>query len=166
MFILSSDHSTKIITFSNEHHTLNQTTQSIFETCCLHYGTTLQGSLQAIRFHLNIRQKCPVLLSTKHQLMFFPIPLANPQEKLWIRYLPSLISKRVSDHQCVVSFTHQNITLEVDNRMVVRQIKRCKSYVDKLNAYDLEYGLIYTEDSPMFLEDLLATTTLERKGFS
>lgn len=166
MFMISENNQTRMITFNNQQYVIDQRTESILKTCCLHYGTTLEGAIKAIRHHLKIRQKCPVLLSAKHQLMFFPIPLSHNQQKLWIRYLPSLTSKRVSNHQCMVSFNHQTITIEVDNRMVARQIKRCQNYIDKLNAYDLEYGLFYTSENVLHLEDLLKTTTTQRKGFS
>lgn len=166
MFMISDKNSTKIISFDNQQYVVNQSCESILKTCCLNYGTTLEGTTKAIRHHLNIRQKCPILLSAKHQLMFFPIPLVQNQQKLWIRYLPSLTSKRISNHQCVISFAHKNITLEVDNRMVIRQIKRCQSYIDKLNTYDLEYGLFCTEESVVHIEDLLSNTISLRKGFS
>lgn len=166
MFLLSENNTTRMITFDNKQFTINRSTTSIFETCCLNYGITLKGSIQAIKHHLTIRQKCPVLLSVKHQLMFFLIPLVNPTQKLWIRYVPSMISKRVADHQCVVSFTHQKVTLSVDNRMVVRQIKRCQDYIDILNAYDLEYGLLHSQNASVCLEDILKSSTFLGKEFS
>lgn len=166
MLLIDEGYSTTLITFNNQRIVINETTKEIFEKSCLNYGTTLDGSIKAMKHHLKIRQKCPVLLSVYHQLLFFPIPLTNIQKKVWIRYLPSLTSKRISNHQCMISFKHQNITLDVDNRMVVRQIKRCKHYIDILNAYDLEYGLFYTNHSSLKLEDLLVTSNLPRKGLS
>lgn len=166
MLMINIEHTSKLITFNHETYTISKPVLSILKETCLQYGTTLEGSILAIKHHLNIKQKCPVLVSAKHQLMFFPIPLSLPHEKLWIRYVPSLQCKRIKDHQCVISYNDKNISLEVDSRMVNRQIKRCKAYIDKLNAYDLEYGLLVTSELNVALEELLKHSDQKRKGFS
>ncbi len=145
--LLQSDGSTNVV---------NQQIKAILNQACLDYGSNLQGSIDAIKYHLKIKQKCPVCVSIRHHMMFFPIPYGETNCSLWIRYHPLMQAYAVSSNQSVIQLNESlKLTIDVNIRMIRRQIRRCYLYMNTLDAIDYEHLASLTKTGQIDLNDLL-----------
>jgi competence protein ComK len=145
--LLQSDGSTNLV---------NQSSKAVLNQACLDYGSTLQGTVDAIKHHLKIKQKCPVCVSIRHHMMFFPIPYGEATCSLWIRYHPLMQAYAISSNQSVIQFNDSlKFTIDVNIRMIKRQIRRCYLYMNILDAVDYEHLSSHTSSGQIDLNDLL-----------
>ncbi len=139
ILLLERDGYTKAIDFNNKSHVFDCSVHTLLHQTCLSNGMTKKGTIEAIRFHLNIKQKCPVMTSVKDKTVFFPLTLAQENTVIWVQYFPSMIIKRISDYQTTLTFLNHQLTFDVNYRSLKRQIKRCIHYIDILRANELEW---------------------------
>lgn len=138
ILLLEREGYTKAIDVSNNSHDFKCSVHALLQQACLSNGVTKKGTIDAIRFHLNIKQKCPVMISVKEKIVFFPLTIAQNNTVIWIQYFPSMQSKRVNDYQTTLTFLNHHLTIDANYRSVNRQIKRCMNYIDILTANELE----------------------------
>lgn len=98
-----------------------------FNQQCLNHGTTLKGTMDALRFHLKVRQKIPICLNVMQRIMYFPLTV-NELE-IWILYDQNAQIRR-SDVHTVLTIHNMSFKFPLDVRVIKRQIQRCKTYLD------------------------------------
>ncbi len=98
-----------------------------FNNQCLNHGTTLKGTMDALRFHLKIRQKIPICLNIMQRIMYFPISI-NELE-IWILYDQNAHIRRCDIHT-ILTIHNMSFKFPVDARVIKRQLQRCKTYLD------------------------------------
>lgn len=156
MLMINQNNQTILLLSDGSTQVINQQIKKILNQACLDYGSTLQGSIDAIKYHLKIKQKCPVCVSIRHHMMFFPIPYGDATCALWIRYHPLMQAYAVSSNQSVIQLNESfKISIDVNIRMIKRQIRRCYLYMNTLDAIDYEHLSSFTNTSQIDLNDLL-----------
>ncbi len=145
LLMIADRHKTTLIQYDGTSISLDKKAKQILYDACLMYGTTLSGTVEAIKHHLHIRQKCPVCISIRHQLVFFPLPSSKTPQEMWIRYVPNMHIRILSDHQTLIEI-HDRLKIQVglNHRIIKRQLHRCRTYIDKLHAIDVEYPCFST----------------------
>lgn len=98
-----------------------------FNHQCLNHGTTLKGTMDALRFHLKIRQKIPICLNVMQRIMYFPISI-NELE-IWVLYDHNAHIRRCDIHS-ILTIHNMSFKFPVDARVIKRQLGRCKTYLD------------------------------------
>lgn len=98
-----------------------------FNQQCLNHGTTLKGTMDALRFHLKIRQKIPICLNIMQRIMYFPISVSELD--IWILYDQNAHIRRV-DIYSILTIHSMSFKFPVDARVIKRQLGRCKTYLD------------------------------------
>ena len=137
-------------------HLVSQPIKAVLHQACLDYGSTLQGAIDAVKYHLKIKQKCPVCVSIRHHMMFFPIPYGEATCSLWIRYHPLMQAHAISSNQSVIQFNDSlKFTIDVNVRMIKRQIRRCYLYMNTLDAINYEHLLSHSSSGQIDLNNLL-----------
>lgn len=127
------------IDINNNIISFNESIHQLLHHACLSNGHTKKGAIDAIRFHLNIKQKCPVMINGKDKCIFFPITLGQENIVLWMKYFPSMRIKRMNEYQTLCHFLNHSIIVDVNYRSIKRQVKRCVQYIDILSANELEW---------------------------
>lgn len=164
MFLFENNNQCMGVDFTLKTTHYSCSAQQVLHEACLMNGHTIKGSVDAIRHHLKIRQKCPVLISVVNKCLFFPLPLAHHHQLVWVRYVPSIKCKMINQHQTLVNILDHQFTLDVNQRMIKRQIKRCQAYVDILTKNELEWDC--RNASPIGFNELLQQNENYRKEYS
>ena len=110
--------------------------QEILECWCLLQGSSVQGRVDSFKYVVKAKQKIPVLISLCGELIFFPLSGVNVEESVWLqyRYIQKVTSTNTSS--CVVHFVgNYQMKLMVGPRVVYRQIRRCKYFLESLKCH-------------------------------
>ncbi len=170
ILMVSHPHQTMLLQTDGTKIISKQHVKTILNEACLNYGTTLEGTSQAIKHHLKIRQKCPICVSIKHHMIFFPIPFDDASSYLWVRYHPLMHAHAISSHQSVIQIG-ETIQFSIDGniRMIKRQMRRCRTYIDILYTLDDEVSLYLSKGNQIDLKDYIQSSDiskLSKKGLA
>lgn len=144
LFLIKSPTQTQLV-FHDHCETLHaQSIPEWFHYRCLSFGTTLKGTMDALRFHLKIRQRVPVCLSVAQGTMYFPLILHDCE--LWILYHPQYHIRK-SQYDTLLSIHHVTLRLPIDSRVVKRQLQRCKTYLDTFQSVPQFIDMCHVKES-------------------
>lgn len=124
-----------LITYQDtEFSIFNRTVKEIVKLLCAVYGSTYEGRKENICNYLNIVQKPPIMVS--YRILLFPIE-THQREYCWINYFSVVSVKREKGNKTRIVFLNQKeLIIHTEYRSIVRQMKRCRSYLDYLNDID------------------------------
>ena len=143
LFIIKSTKATQLV-YHDHCEILKCNLHDWFHTQCLSHGTTLKGTMDALRFHLKVRQRIPVCLSVIQETMYFPLNLQDCE--IWILYHPIHQVKKSQLHT-LLSIHDITLRLPLDNRVVKRQLSRCKEYLDSFKRFPKLTDMCHVKES-------------------
>lgn len=138
LYIIEHQHHLVLYSVHQDQQIINDTIDDYFNKQCLRFGYTLKGAIYAIRYHLKIKQRVPILVHPYQKILFFPI-LINQNTMLWLRYHPSMAVKQLGAYESKIIVVNHQLFCDVNVRVIRRQIKRCARYIDILVANELEW---------------------------
>ena len=107
---------------------------TFLDLMCLHHGSSMQGRIDAFKSMLKVEKKVPVLVCRYQGCIFFPTTSYLREDCVWIqeKYVEKVT---VLDHGCRVHFINrQSVELEVSNRVVYKQLKRCRMFLKQITT--------------------------------
>lgn len=144
LLIIKTDTLIQLVYHDHIENLTHQSLSSWFHQQCLSHGTTLKGSMDAMRFHLKIRQKIPVCLSAIQGLMYFPLTLQDCE--VWILYHVEYSIKR--DGLFSVLTIHKlSFKFPLDPRVIRRQFIRCRQYLESFQRVPSMTNLSHVYES-------------------
>ncbi len=99
---------------------------------CVHHGSSMQGRIEAFKHLLQVEKKVPVLVCRQQGCIFFPTTSPLREDCVWIqeKYVDRVA---VLEHGCRVYFVNKEwVDLEVSNRVVYKQLKRCRLFLKQI----------------------------------
>jgi hypothetical protein len=144
LFIIKTDHNTQLVYHDHIEDLVNQSILNWFQKQCLSHGTTLKGSMDAMRFHLKIRQKIPICLSVIQGIMYLPLTLQDCE--MWILYHPSYSIKR-DDIYSIFTIHQITFRLPLDPRVIRRQFQRCRQYLESFQRLPSMINMNHIQES-------------------
>ena len=122
-----------IINEDNRNYCISRHIKSVLNALCISQGSSMEGRLYFFSKTQKIRKKVPLLVSEKHEVIFFPIYHKRAMNQLWIAYQP-IKAVKSKEQQCEIIFKNNtSIEVEVNERSVKRQMARCKSMIKFLH---------------------------------
>jgi competence protein ComK len=121
---------TQVVT---EHQTymVAEKVETYLENWCLVHGSSLRGSADVVRHHLNITQKLPILVNPHGGLFFFPTLSRDHPECIWIN--AAKVSKlKDLGSGTLVRFHGGELELDIGIRSIRMQMKRCELLKSRL----------------------------------
>lgn len=113
---------------------------ALLEDYCSNYGLSVSGSQGAIRKHLNILHKVPILVHPLLQCYFLPTMAPQHNECLFLN------AKRIQSYQALkgdtlIVFDDQtSMIIPLGYRSIKKQIERAKSMTDHIQIqYQLDH---------------------------
>jgi len=144
LLIIKNQHLIQLIYHDHIESMSDKTVLQWFHQQCLNHGTTLKGTMDALRFHLKIRQKIPVCLNVTQRIMYFPLFVQDLE--LWILYDQNA---RIKPNELYTLLTIHNMSFKfpVDARVIKRQIQRCKVYLDTFHSQKVISSMKHVHES-------------------
>ena len=65
---------------------IDQDVSSIINNSCMYYGSSFKGRCDATEFLIGIRYKCPIIISERKCIIFFPTTSPRVNECVWLNY--------------------------------------------------------------------------------
>jgi hypothetical protein len=144
LLIIKTENLTQLVYHDRIENLCAQSLSSWFHSQCLSHGTTLKGSMDAMRFHLKIRQKIPVCLSVIQGIMYFPLNLQDCE--VWILYHAEYTIKRCGVY-AILTVHHLSFKLPLDPRVIKRQFLRCRQYLESFQRVPTLKNLSHVYES-------------------
>ena len=114
---------------------LDEPVNTYLDKLCLSNGSSMRGRIDAYSYLTSFHQKPIILINEISQSLLFPLYGLNNKENVWICYNDIFDVKKVNDYQTKVIFISGYKTiLDVNYRIINKQIERCKIYLDKLQS--------------------------------
>lgn len=103
----------------------------LLENWCLTFGSSLRGSADVVKHHLNVTQKLPLLVDPSGRLFFFPTLSHEHPECIWIN---AAKVRRLKDlgRKTLVQFHKDDLEVDIGIRSLRMQLKRCDKLAEKL----------------------------------
>ncbi len=115
----------------------------ILERWCLNNGSSLAGRMQSFRFLTGTVQKPAVLVSERSQLLYFPLSGIRDPRCIWICFSAVLSWHSAGADTIICFFDGSEITVPVERRVVAGQIKRCGTFLERINS-DGRFPVLHT----------------------
>jgi hypothetical protein len=144
LLIIKTDTKTQLVYHDHIEELENQTIFNWFQSQCLSHGTTLKGSMDAMRFHLKIKQKIPICLSVVQGIMYFPLTLQDCE--VWLLYHSNYSLKR-SDIYSILTIHQLSFKLPLDPRVIRRQFLRCRQYLESFQRVPSMVNMRHVQES-------------------
>ncbi len=110
-----------------------------FDDICIRHGSTLEGRTGCFAKTLGIRQKPAVLLSELTGQVFFPTESMRNEHCALFSYQHIFRVKRVNKEKTVVFFLNgYRYETSMDVRIIRKQMKRCRRFLDILYQHEIE----------------------------
>ena len=109
--------------------------KEILEKMCLLQGSSMKGRVESFKYVANVHKKIPVLVSLYKECIFFPLHGSSVTNNIWLqyRYIEKLTSLDTSS--CIVHFTNGfQMEFNVGARVVYRQMRRCRSFIQRMKS--------------------------------
>ena len=90
---------------------------------CKFYGSSLNGRCESTEYLIGIKYKCPIILSERKKLIFFPTTSYKSEDCVWINY--KAIDKYYLNDQYQLTICLKNnkkIELNISNHIISNQI--------------------------------------------
>lgn len=132
-YVLHQQYDKTIFTYPDrdEEHTF--TVLEWLNEVTIHYGSSVNGRIDAFHALTGSYQKAAILLSERSLDIYFPLRGLKAKENIWIYY-----NKLITFHSCGNKYTRlifdKGLTYEVpfDYRTIKAQMHRCKIFIDAL----------------------------------
>ena len=59
---------------------------TIINESCMYYGSSFKGRCEATEYLIGIKYKCPIIISEKHNIIFFPTTSFKCNDCVWLNY--------------------------------------------------------------------------------
>lgn len=144
LLIIKTDTKTQLVYHDRIEDLVNQNIFNWFQNQCLSHGTTLKGSMDAMRFHLKIKQKIPICLSVVQGIMYFPLTLQDCE--VWLLYHSNYSLKRC-DIYSILTIHQLSFKLPLDSRVIRRQFLRCRQYLESFQRVPSMVNMSHVQES-------------------
>lgn len=102
---------------------IDQSIMSIIDNSCKYYGSSFKGRCDATDYLIGIRYKCPIIISEKKCLIFFPTSSPRFDECVWINY--KAIKKYYLNEQnelIIILNNDKKLILNISSNIMTNQI--------------------------------------------
>ena len=102
---------------------IDQSIMSIIDNSCKYYGSSFKGRCDATDYLIGIRYKCPIIISEKKCLIFFPTSSPRYDECVWINY--KAIKKYYLNEQnelIIILNNDKKLILNISSNIMTNQI--------------------------------------------
>lgn len=109
-----------------------------FHSMVLGYGSSVEGRMESYREITRTVQKPAVLISENLPYMYFPLFSPYREDCIWLNYGNLFQTHRLDDStSCISFFDGYKMTVDVNIRIITKQIKRCKQYMEYIHTYSM-----------------------------
>jgi|GEM_PF-1963477 len=98
----------------------------IIDFWCLSCGTSIEGSHNAFRHHLDITQKLPVLVNPVKMIFFFPTTSLRNSDCIWINSNQIKAIDSSAENAKILFHCGRSLQSDISVRSLKLQIKRCR----------------------------------------
>ncbi len=115
----------------------------LFEKVCLENGSTLEGRLSNFRYELNVKQKPCILINEPGLILFIPTMSMSSTKCMYFQYRKIQTVKTSENGFCNIETKQGTVyQVDVDIRVLKKQIKRSKIYLQNLRKRNQKYILM------------------------
>lgn len=111
---------------------LDQRPLAFIDEWCKSHGSTYQGRREACCYHLQIKQKVPILISEHTKEIIFPTRSVRDPACIWIAYGTIQHVERKDKGTLVVFRNGEQRCIPCDIRIIRREMKLCAMYLEFL----------------------------------
>lgn len=102
---------------------IHDSSLNIIDESCKFYGSSLKGRAEGTNYLIGIRYKCPILVSEKDLLIFFPTTSAKKSDCSWINYNEIMAYQSINDDCVQIFFKNgKKLDLVVTNYIFTTQL--------------------------------------------
>lgn len=105
---------------------INKKPLALLEDYCSNYGLSVSGSQGAIRRHLNILHKVPILVHPLLQCYFLPTMAPNQHDCIFINAKRIHSTKAVGCDTLIIFDDETNMVVPLGHRAIKKQVERAK----------------------------------------
>ena len=129
----------KTIVKSNIEYGFQQKPIDVIESLCYRYGLSIEGSFNAIKYSLNIHQKCPILVHPLLQVYFFPTCSMFDFNCIWINSKQIKLIKKQDYLTNIIFIDGSSVLCDVGVRSIKKQLNRCRMMEERiLKQYQID----------------------------
>lgn len=100
---------------------------------CLNNGSSLKGRIESFNFLTNSKQKSCILISMEKRILLMPLYSLHYEENILLNFFMIDEIKYKNYNKTVIKFINgTQIELDINNRVVKKQYKRCDIFLKKL----------------------------------
>ena len=120
----------------NDYVRIKKKCSSYLDALCHYYGSSYQGRKAMSAKFLHIRQKVPILVSSKQELLLFPTQDMRESTCTWINYRMVKDVKKLGMYKTRFEFYNgSHISVEMDYRSAQRQIRFCFMFLYQMDLH-------------------------------
>jgi len=130
LYLRPTPNGTLMVTEQQTLH-IQENAQDYLAGWCLALGSSLRGSADVVRHHLDVKQKLPVLVDPTDRLLFFPTLSKEHPECVWINYAKIRKLKALTTGTLVI-FGQRELEVDIGIRSIRMQVRRCEKLVKSI----------------------------------
>lgn len=117
--------------------------KKVFEAFCLEHGSTLKGRLTNFCHVLHVKQKPCILVNELGCILFIPTLSMSSTKCQYFQYNKIKEVKRCASSRCqLITKAGTIYALDVDIRVIRKQMKRSQQFIQKLRERNQKYILM------------------------
>jgi len=104
-------------------YVVNKKLITIIDESCKYYGSSLKGRTDATAFLIGVSYKCPIVVSEKKNIIFFPTNSMHNSDCVWVNY-QMIDNYYLNDNKLLtVNFKYdKSIELDISSNVFCNQI--------------------------------------------